>query len=196
MLQCTKSYGIGGEVAIPQDRCGVRWVDPFAAIGEIPMPDVETAKETVKKAAKSAAAKFEAPKFDPRRIQVPEVFREMAEKSVEQAKDSYARLRSAAEDATDVVEDTYLQATRGATEFNLKAIDVIRENVNANLDYVRALLGVKSLSEAVEISTTHLREQFDALSTQAKEFSALAQKVAAETTEPLKSSASKTFKVN
>ena len=71
---------------------------------------------------------------------MPEVFREMAEKSVEQAKDSYARLRTAAEDATDVVEDTYLQATRGATEFNLKAIDAIRTNVNANLDYAREIL--------------------------------------------------------
>jgi phasin len=115
---------------------------------------------------------------------------------VEQAKDNYARLRSAAEGATDVVEDTYLQATRGATEFNLKAIDVIRENVNANLDYARALLGARSMSEAVEISTAHLREQFEALSAQAKQFSALAQKVAAETAEPLKSSVNKTFKAN
>jgi phasin len=160
------------------------------------MPDVETVKDNVKKAAKSAAPKYEEPKFDPAKVRVPEVFREMAEKSVEQAKDNYARLRTAAEDATDVVEDTYLQATRGATEFNLKAIDAIRENVNANLDYARALLGVKSLSEVVEISTTHMREQFDVFSAQAKEFSALVQKVATETAAPMKSTVNKTLKIN
>jgi phasin len=161
-----------------------------------PMAETETMKDNMKKAAKAAAPKFEAPKFDPTKVQVPEVFREMAEKSVEQAKDSYARLRTAAEDATDVVEDTYLQATRGATEFNLRAIDAIRTNVNANLDYARELLAAKSMSEAVELSATHLRTQFDALSGQAKEFSALAQKVAADAAEPFKSSVNKTFKPN
>lgn len=162
------------------------------------MADAET---TVKKAAKSAAPKFEAPKFeapkfDPSKIQVPEVFREMAEKSVEQAKEGYARLRTAAEDATDVVEDTYLQAARGATEFNLKAIEAIRTNMNASLDYARELLAAKSMSEAVELSATHLRMQFDALSAQAKDFSTLAQKVATDAAEPLKSSVNKTFNPN
>ena len=160
------------------------------------MPDTETAKESVKKAAKAAAPKFDAPKFDPAKIEVPELFRAMAERGVEQAKDSYARFRSAAEDATDVVEDTYLQATRGATEFNLKAIEALRANVNANFDYARVLLGAKSLSEAVEISTTHMREQFDVLSAQTKEMSALAQKVASDAAEPMKASVSKSFKVD
>jgi phasin len=160
------------------------------------MAETETMKENIKKAAKAAAPKFEAPKFDPTRVQVPEIFREMAEKSVEQAKDSYARIRSAAEDATDVVEDTYLQATRGATEFNLKAIDAIRANVNANLDYAREFIAAKSVAEAIELSATHLRSQFDALSAQAREFSDLAQKVANDAAEPFKSSVNKTFKPN
>jgi phasin len=129
-------------------------------------------------------------------MEVPEVFREMAEKGVEQAKDGYARLRSAAEDATDMVEDTYLHATRGATEFNLKAIEALRTNVNSSFDFAREMLAAKSLSEAVELSTTHMRQQFEALTAQAKEFSALAQKVAAETSEPIKSSVSKNFKFN
>lgn len=150
------------------------------------MPDNE-AKRTAKAAG---------PKFDPAKIEVPELFREMAEQGVEQAKANYARLRSATEDATEVVEDTYLQATRGATEFNLKAIEALRANVNANFDYARVLLGAKSLSEAVEISTTHLREQFDVLSAQTKEMSALAQRVASDAAEPMQTSLNKTLKVD
>jgi len=53
---------------------------------------------------------------------------------------------------------------------------------------------VKSLSEAVELSTAHARRQFEAVTTQAKELSALAQKVTAETTEPVKESLTKVFK--
>lgn len=160
------------------------------------MTDTETVKETVKKAAKSAAPKFEAPKFEAPKIVVPEVFRELAEKSVEQAKESYARIRTAAEQATDVVEDTYLNATRGTAEFNLKALEALRENVNSGFDFARNLLAAKSLSEAVELSASHMRQQFEALSAQAKEFSALAQKVANETAEPIKASVTRNLKLN
>jgi phasin len=152
--------------------------------------------ETVKRTMKSTAAKLETPKFDPSTTEVPEMFREMAEKSVEQAKEGYARIRSAAEEATDLVEDTYLTATRGATEFNLKAIEALRANVNASFDYAREILAAKSVSEAVELSATHMRKQFETLSAQAKDFSSLAQKVATETSEPIKSSVSKNFKIN
>lgn len=150
--------------------------------------------DTVKRAAKAATPKFETPKFDPSKVEVPEVFRDMAEKGVEQAKEGYARMRSAAEDATDLVEDTYLTATRGATEFNLKAIEALRTNVNASFDYARELLAAKSLSEAVELSATHMRKQFETLTAQTKDFSSLARKVATEASEPIKSSVSKNFK--
>jgi len=162
------------------------------------MPDIETTtrdvKDTIKKTGKTM--KVEGEKFEAATTQVPEYFRELAEKGVEQAKENYARIRSAAEGATDMVEDSYLTATRGATEFNLKAIEALRTNVNSSFDYARELLAVKSFSEAMELSATHMRQQFETLSGQAKEFSALAQKVAAETAEPLKSSVSKNFQVN
>ena len=45
---------------------------------------------------------------------------------------------------------------------------------------------VKSLSEAVELSTAHARKQFEAVTAQTKELTALAQKVATETAEPIK----------
>jgi hypothetical protein len=43
----------------------------------------------------------------------------------------------------------------------------------------------------VELSSTHARKQFEALTQQSKELSALAQKVATETAEPIKSGVSK-----
>lgn len=159
------------------------------------MSDItETTKETFKKTAKTA--KVESAKFEAVATQFPEAFREMAEKSVEQAKEGYARIRNAAEEATDMVEDTYLTATRSATEFNLKAIDALRANVNSSFDYARELLAAKSFSEAMELSATHMRQQFETLSAQAKEFSALAQKAATDASEPIKSSVAKNFKIN
>jgi hypothetical protein len=53
---------------------------------------------------------------------------------------------------------------------------------------------VKSLSEAVELSTAHARKQFETMTAQSKDLAALAQKVATETAEPVKESVSKAFK--
>jgi phasin len=150
------------------------------------MIDTDTPKKPLKAAA---------PKFDMPNIEVPEMVREFAEKGVQQAKDVYARIKSAAEEATDVLEDTYTSATKGATEFNLKALETLRTNVNASFDYTSELMGSKTLADAVELSAGHMRKQFESLSAQAKTLSALAQKVATETAEPIKAGISKTMKV-
>jgi len=150
------------------------------------MIDIDTPKKPLKAAA--------APKFDMPNIEVPEMVRDFAEKGVQQAKEVYARIKSAAEETTDVLEDTYTSATKGATEFNLKALEALRVNMNASFDYTRELFGSKTLAEAVELSATHLRKQFESLSAQGKTLSALAQKVATETAEPIKSGVEKAMK--
>jgi phasin len=134
-------------------------------------------------------SKFELPK-----VEVPEVVREIAEKGVQQAKENYDKFKAAAEETTDLLETTYSAASKGATEFNMKALEALRANVNASFDFTTAMFGTKTLADAAELSTAHFRAQFETLTTQAKELSALAQKIAAETSEPIKAGVSKTFK--
>jgi phasin len=137
--------------------------------------------------------KFEMPKFEIPKIEMPAAFREMAEKSVAQAKESYEKLKAAAEEATDMLEDTYATATKGYADYGLKLIDAARANTNAAFDFASQLMTVKSLSDVVELSTAHTRKQFEAVTEQTKELTALAQKVATESTEPLKSGMSRAF---
>lgn len=151
-----------------------------------------------KKAAKAAAGAFEQasetlkadfpkfPGFDMPRFEVPGAYRELAEKGIAQAKQNYERFKSVAEDSNELMEATCTAAMRGASECGLKMIEAMRANVNAQFDFARDLLAVKSPSEAVELSSTHARKQFDAFSTQSKELASLAQKVSSETAEPLK----------
>jgi phasin len=139
--------------------------------------------------------KFGLPKFDMPNIEVPAAFRDMAERSVAQARDGYEKLKAAAEDTTSVLEGTYATASKGATDLTLKALDIARANTNAGFDFATQLLGVKSLSEAVELTSAHTRKQFDALMAQSQELATLAQKVATETSEPIKTGMNKAFKV-
>jgi len=138
--------------------------------------------------------KFEMPNFELPKMEVPAAFREFAEKSVSQAKETYEKMKSAAEEATDVLEDTYTTASKGASDYGLKLIEATRTNTNAYFDFVTELMAVKSLSEVVELSTAHTRKQFEALTAQTKDLTALAQKVATDTAEPIKGSVNKAFK--
>jgi phasin len=135
--------------------------------------------------------KFEMPKFDIPKVEMPAAFREFAERGVAQAKDTYEKMKAAAEEATDVLETTYSTATKGASDCGLKMIEAARVNTNAAFDFAGELMAAKTLSEMVELSSTHARKQFETLTQQSKELSALAQKVATETAEPIKSGVSK-----
>jgi phasin len=137
---------------------------------------------------------FDLPNFDLPKMEVPAAFRELAEKSVSQAKETYEKMKSAAEEATDVLEETYTTATKGVSDYGLKVIEAARANTNAAFDFATQLMTVKSVSEVVELSTAHSRKQFEALTAQSKELAAIAQKVATETAEPVKESFGKVFK--
>jgi phasin len=137
--------------------------------------------------------KFEMPNFEVPKMEIPAAFREIAEKSVSQAKETYEKMKSAAEDATDVLEDTYATATKGASDYGLKVIEVTRANTNAAFDFYAELMAVTSYSEMVELSTAHARKQFETATAQGKELAALVQKVATETAEPIKDKVTKAF---
>ena len=127
-------------------------------------------------------------------VEAPAAFRDMAEKSLSHAKDSYEKMKSAAEEATGVLESTYATATKGAADYSLKVIEMARENANATFDFAAGLLGAKTFSEVIELSTTHARKQFETLGEQSKELATLAQKVATEAAEPIKEGMSKAAK--
>ena len=166
------------------------------------MSDVSTNKPKAKAASYAAATempkfeipRFDLPKFEVPKMEVPAAFREFAEKSVSQAKDNWEKMKTATEEASDLIEDSYATASKGAADYGLKLIEASRANTNSMFDYAAQLLTVKSPSEAVELSTAHLRKQFDVLSAQTKELAALAQKVTTETVEPIKESVSSAFK--
>jgi phasin len=132
--------------------------------------------------------KFEMPNFDMPKMEVPAAFREAAEKSIAQCKESYDKMKRVAEEATDVLEHTYTTASSGCSGYGLKVIETARANSNAAFDLMGQLLGAKSYSEAVELSTAFMRSQFETMTAQAKDLTEHAQKVATDTAEPMKES--------
>jgi phasin len=124
-------------------------------------------------------------------FEVPEQMRAFAERGASQARDSYAKFKDAAETHNGTIEAMFTSANKGASEYSTKLMEFIKINTKTNLDFAQELLGVKSPTEAMELWTSHTRKQFETLTAQAKELAELARKVATETVEPIKASASK-----
>ncbi|HZP70408.1 MAG TPA: phasin [Pseudolabrys sp.] len=137
-------------------------------------------------AAGAESPKYELPRFEIPKFEIPTAFRELAEKSIVQAKENYEKVKSAAEEATDVIEDTLSTVNKGCASYGLKLIETTRANSEAAFDLMSELVGAKSYSEAVELYSRYLRKQFDACIQQTKDLSEHAQKVAADTVEPIK----------
>ena len=127
-------------------------------------------------------------------FEVPEQMRAFAEKGVSQARDNYAKFKDAAETHNVAIEAVFTKASKGASEYSTKLMEFMKANTTANLDFAQQLLGIKSPAEAMELWTSHTRKQAQTLSAQAKELGELTQKIATETAEPIKASASKIFK--
>jgi phasin len=159
-----------------------------------PEPPVPAFEAPAFEMPKMEMPKFEFPKFDGAAIEVPAAFRDMAEKSLEQARVGYEKFRTVTEEATDVVEETFTTASRGAADFGLKALEAARTNANAAFDFARDLMGAKSLSEVVELASTHTRKQIDAYIAQVKDLSSFAQKVGSDVATPAKTSFDKLVK--
>jgi phasin len=147
-----------------------------------------------KPAAVFEMPKFEIPQFELPKMEIPAAFREFAEKGVSQAKDNWEKMKAVSEEATDLIEQSYATAAKGAADYGMKLIEVARANANSAFDFAGELLGAKSVSEAIELSTSHARKQFDTATAQTKELTALAQKVATETAEPIKAGVTNAFK--
>ena len=132
----------------------------------------------------ASPAQSTTPKFGA--AEMPAATHEIAESGVAQAKNSINNAKAATEEAANGLQQAYSVAVKGATDYNLKVFEIARANTHAAFDYAQDLLGVKSLSEFVELSSARTRKQMDAMSEQTKELAALAQKVSSETAEPLK----------
>ena len=146
-------------------------------------PNPDQVAEQSFKAAEKASDEFAAALPG---TEVPNMVREMAESSITSARQMYETARGAAEEATDMMEDTYENVRKSYTEMNMKLIDQAQANTDRVFAFAKEVAGVKSVSEAVELQTKFVREQFEAFASQAREMQETATKLAAETSGPMK----------
>jgi phasin len=154
----------------------------------------KTMKAATAATKEAMSAPFEAFNINMPTVEVPAVFRDFAEKGIAQARDAYAKMKTAAEEATDMVEDTYETAREGAFAIGVKALDAAKSNTDASFALARDLFGARTFAEVIELQTAFARKQFDTVAAQVKELQDLTAKFVTDTAKPVTSQVEKTFK--
>jgi phasin len=108
----------------------------------------------------------------------------------------YEKLKAAAEEATSSVETSLSTISKGVNDINMKALDAIKANSDAQFAFVKALLATKTIAEAINLQGEHAKTQFETMNTQAKEIAALIQQVSTDSVEPIKATLTKTLQVS
>jgi hypothetical protein len=118
--------------------------------------------------------------------------RNFAQRATAYTEDTFEKSKMTAQEATKIMEHSYVTASKSAVDFNLKLIDMAQESINAAFDFARQMPEVKSPSAFFELSTTHTRKHLENLTRQTKHLTGLAQQAVTETAESWQS-ATKTF---
>ncbi len=92
---------------------------------------------------------------------------------------------SVAEEAGQEIEHSYSAAVGSIQDFNLRLIEMVRANSQANFEFAREISTAKGPSEAVALWSSHAQKQFGMLTEQFKELAALGQKIASSGAEPM-----------
>ena len=119
--------------------------------------------------------------------------RKHAQNTTAYVQETLEKAKTTTEEGNKVLERTMATATESAVHFNLRLLEMVRDNSNSAFDFARRLIGVRSPSEFLELSVAQVRKQFESFTEQTQHLAALAQKVAAETVAPLQSGMMSTF---
>jgi phasin len=107
-----------------------------------------------------------------------------ADRAHKTARETFEKGSAAAEDAARSAEQGYT-AAEGMRDFNVRLIEMAYANTVAALDLARDIATVKGPSEATALWSSHAQKQFERLTEQSRELTALAQKIATSSAEPI-----------
>jgi len=127
--------------------------------------------------------------------EIQQNFRSALEKSVVESRAAFAKAKTAADETASAFEVSFAAAKDGALAINAKALEAMRANAGANFDFWKAMVSVKSLPDLLALQTEFARKQVETMTSQTKDFGALAQKAMADAVHPIKEQVAKSFKI-
>ncbi|HXZ17731.1 MAG TPA: phasin family protein [Roseiarcus sp.] len=128
-------------------------------------------------------------------LEMQESVRNVLQKGAVETRAVFAKAKASAEDAASAFELSFAAAKDGVVAFNAKAFAAARANAEANFDFLKASMAIRSVPDLVALQQEFARKQTDAAVVQFTDLAALAKKTVVETFEPIKDQVTKAFKI-
>ncbi len=106
--------------------------------------------------------------------QIPTEMRELAERSVVQARKAFEGFMGAVQKTTESIEHP---AGAGMKDVGAKAVSFAETNVNAAFDLAQKLVHAKDIQEVLSLQAEYLKQQMEAVQHQAREMGEAVSKV-------------------
>lgn len=131
------------------------------------------------------------PTFDA--IPAVDQFRAFAERGMEQSKEVYSRFKDGAEGAQKAMEASFESARSVSSELSLKSLSAMRANTELSFSHIEALMGVRTISDFLEIQSSFMRKQVELAMNQAKDIQSASTKGVEDLARPLKAAVEKNW---
>ena len=113
-------------------------------------------------------------------FEIPPQMRELAEKSMEQAKQAFDSFVAAAQHAVKTVENQAASTQSGAKEVGGLAMRYAERNISSSFEFAQKLMKAKDAAEVLALQRDYVSGQIAVLTDQAKELGKQAAKLAGQ----------------
>jgi phasin len=116
----------------------------------------------------------------PPRFEIPEQVREVADKSVGQARKAFEQFLDATQKAMATTETSARSVTEGVADVSRQSLAFVEENVAASFDLAQRLVQARTPQEIAALQQEYIRRQMKALTEQGKQLGEMATRAASE----------------
>lgn len=113
-------------------------------------------------------------------FEIPDQMRDMADKSVEQAKKALGEYLDATQQAVAKAEGSARSVRDGAAEVSRQALAFVEENVNASFDFAHRIVQARTVEEIAALQKEFLARQMAGLAEQGKSIGEMVGRAATE----------------
>lgn len=111
--------------------------------------------------------------YDTPQFEIPAAVRELAERNVNQVRQSYEQVLGLLRKAQDAVVKSQGAMAKSALEIQAKSLEYAQANVMANFTFAADLARARDLKEYLEVQSHYAQTQLDAYAKQSQEITRL-----------------------
>ena len=114
--------------------------------------------------------------MQPTRFEIPEQMREVADKSVGQARKAVEQFLDATQKAVATAEGSVKSAGAGAADLSRQSLAFVEENIAASFDLAQRLVQARTVEEMAALQQEFIQKQMTAIAEQGKHLGAMVQR--------------------